>query len=61
MASQVKISVVLETDSSRETRHIGLRGCLRGLARQTYPRALTELVVVDAGGIPQCDQNGTPC
>jgi hypothetical protein len=42
------ISVVLETDSASHARHLGLREALQGLAAQTYPRELIELVVVDA-------------
>jgi glycosyltransferase involved in cell wall biosynthesis len=55
-APELKISVVLETDSSSEACHLGLREALRGLAGQTYPRELTELVVVDSGQLPELER-----
>ena len=49
----VKVSVVLETDGSRDAARLGFGQALAGLARQAYPRELTELVVVDSGELPQ--------
>ena len=48
----VKVSVVLETDSSRDAARLGFDQALAGLARQAYPREFTELVVVDSGELP---------
>jgi glycosyltransferase involved in cell wall biosynthesis len=47
-SSDPKVSVVLETDSASHAHHLGLAEALQGLAAQTYPRELIELVVVDA-------------
>jgi hypothetical protein len=46
------VSVVVETENEREAKEIGLREALRAIAAQTYPRALTEVIVVDSGDVP---------
>jgi glycosyltransferase involved in cell wall biosynthesis len=43
---------VVETENERAARRITLRHCLKALANQTYPRALTQVIVVDSGEIP---------
>jgi len=47
-----RVSVVVETENERTAQTIGLRQALRALATQTYPRALTEVIVVDSGEMP---------
>jgi glycosyltransferase involved in cell wall biosynthesis len=49
----VEVSVVLETGSSHDAEGLGFDQALAGLARQTYPREHTELVVVDSGELPE--------
>jgi len=48
-----RVSVVVETENERTAQKITLRHALRALATQTYPRALTEVIVVDSGEIPE--------
>ena len=46
-----RVTVVVETENERFARRLTLHDCLQALARQTYPRALTEVIVVDSGEI----------
>ena len=46
-----RVSVVLETDSVEGYDVITIRDCLDALARQSYPRELIEVVVVDGGKV----------
>jgi glycosyltransferase involved in cell wall biosynthesis len=48
-----RVSVVVETDNERTAQEIKLRHALQALATQTYPPALTEVIVVDSGEIPE--------
>ncbi len=52
----VTVSVVLETDSIHPYDDIKITDCLEALARQTYPRELTELIVVDGGKLERLDE-----
>lgn len=52
----VRVSVVVETENEREAQEIRLTDALGALARQRYPRALTEVIVVDSGDIPGLDK-----
>jgi glycosyltransferase involved in cell wall biosynthesis len=49
---RVRVTVVVETENERDAQEIRLRDALDALARQTYPRVLTEFIVVDSGDIP---------
>jgi len=51
MPTATTISVVLETDSTHPYDNIKIGDCLEAVARQTYPRELTELIVVDGGKV----------
>jgi glycosyltransferase involved in cell wall biosynthesis len=46
------VSVVLETASADPANDITLADCLAALARQSYPRELIEVIVVDGGKVP---------
>ena len=48
-----RVSVIVETENERTGQKIKLRHALQALATQTYPRALTEVLVVDSGEIPE--------
>jgi glycosyltransferase involved in cell wall biosynthesis len=48
----VGVTVVVETENERDAQEIRLWDVLHALALQTYPRALTEIIVVDSGDIP---------
>jgi glycosyltransferase involved in cell wall biosynthesis len=47
-----RVSVIIETENERGARTIGLRHALQAVAGQSYPQALTEVIVVDSGEIP---------
>jgi glycosyltransferase involved in cell wall biosynthesis len=47
-----RVTVVVETENERDSQVIRLKDALQALARQTYPRDLTEIVIVDSGAIP---------
>jgi glycosyltransferase involved in cell wall biosynthesis len=47
-----RVSVVVETENEQTAHEIGLGHALRALAKQTYPPALTEVLVVDSGEVP---------
>lgn len=46
-----RVSIVLETDSMEDYDVITVRDCLDAVARQTYPRELIEMIVVDGGKV----------
>jgi hypothetical protein len=46
------VSVVIETDSVHDHDDITINDCLAAVARQTYPPALAQVVVVDGGRVP---------
>lgn len=50
------VSVVLETDSVTPYDDITLSDCVAAVARQTYPRELTEIIVVDGGKAAMVDE-----
>jgi glycosyltransferase involved in cell wall biosynthesis len=52
-SARLRVSVVVETENERTAHEIGLRQALQALRRQTYPQALTEILVVDSGEIPE--------
>jgi glycosyltransferase involved in cell wall biosynthesis len=47
-----RVTVVVETENERDAQEIRLRDAFDALAKQTYPRDLTEFLVVDSGEIP---------
>jgi hypothetical protein len=47
-----RVSVVVETENERTAQEIRLRHVLRALAEQSYPRSLTDVIVVDSGELP---------
>jgi len=47
-----RVTVVVETENERDAQEIRLRDAFGALAKQTYPRDLTEFLVVDSGEIP---------
>lgn len=46
------VSVVIETDSVHDYDDITFADCLAAVARQTYPAALVQVIVVDGGKVP---------
>ena len=50
------VSIVLETDSVNVYDDITFTDCLAALARQSYPRELLELIVVDGGKVPALEE-----
>jgi glycosyltransferase involved in cell wall biosynthesis len=52
MEHPVRVTVVVETENERDAQEIRLRDAFDALAKQTYPRAFTEFIVVDSGDMP---------
>jgi glycosyltransferase involved in cell wall biosynthesis len=47
-----RVSIVVETENEKTAHEIRLKHALRALAKQAYPPALTEVIVVDSGEVP---------
>ena len=50
--SRPRVTVVIETENEQTAHEIGLKHALQALAKQAYPPALTEVIVVDSGEVP---------